>query len=263
MVTIEKKKCLGCGACVADCVAHNLTLEDGVASVKGECMLCGHCVAICPAFAAAIPEYAMEEVEEWQEGAFAVPADNLLRAIKFRRSVRDFQEKTIEPEKLKRILQAGQYTETAVNRQDVRFIVLQNELPKAKALIWEGWKRFALELEKAGDPRADAFMKHYRIYQEDAARDRLFFNAPAVILVAADVPLDGGLAAANMEAVAVAEGLGVLFDGYVVYAIEHSPEAREWLELGEKRLVACMLLGYPGVAYRRTAPRREADIVWK
>ena len=46
----------------------------------------------------------------------------------------------------------------------------------------------------------------YRRWKKDPEDDQLFFNAPSCILIASENPLDGGLAAANMETMAVAEG---------------------------------------------------------
>ena len=63
MVFIDQDKCIGCGACAADCVGSRIELIDGTAHIKGPCILCGHCVAICPVSAVSIPEYDMEDVE--------------------------------------------------------------------------------------------------------------------------------------------------------------------------------------------------------
>ena len=75
--------------------------------------------------------------------------------------------------------------------------------------------------------------------------------------------MDGGLAASNMENMAVAEGGGVLYSGYLMRIISSSETLRSWLEIGEKPVSCCMLLGYPAVSYKRTAPRKEAEILWK
>ena len=51
--------------------------------------------------------------------------------------------------------------------------------------------------------------------KKDAADDYLFRNAPAVLYIVSDSPLDAGLAAQNMETMAVSLGLGVLYNGYL------------------------------------------------
>lgn len=90
----------------------------------------------------------------------------------------------------------------------------------------------------------------------------MFFDAP-VFVVASGYPLDGGLAGANMELVANAEGIGVLLDRLAQHGISMGNAAQKWLEIGKKQICACMLLGYPKVKYLKTVLRREADIIWK
>ena len=103
----------------------------------------------------------------------------------------------------------------------------------------------------------------YRRWKKDPADDQLFFNAPSCILIASENPLDGGLAAANMETMAVAEGAGVLYSGYLQRIIEASSTLKEWLQIAERHLTCCMLIGYPAITYKRTAPRKKADIIWR
>lgn len=103
----------------------------------------------------------------------------------------------------------------------------------------------------------------YRRWKKDPEDDQLFFNAPSCILIASENPLDGGLAAANMETMVVAEGAGVLYSGYLQRIIEASSTLKEWLQIEERHLTCCMLVGYPAVTYKRTAPRKKADIIWR
>ena len=66
MVIIDQETCIGCGKCAADCPAWNIKIEEK-AAIKADCIQCGHCVAVCPAGAVSIPEYDMEDIEEYQE----------------------------------------------------------------------------------------------------------------------------------------------------------------------------------------------------
>jgi nitroreductase len=47
-------------------------------------------------------------------------------AIKNRRSIRTFQEKTVPEELIKRIIEAGQWAPSACNRQDWRFVIVDD-----------------------------------------------------------------------------------------------------------------------------------------
>ena len=107
MVEINRELCIGCGACVRDCPGGALEVADKKAQYIRKCIQCGHCVAVCPTGAVSIPEYAMDEVEEYDQDSFRVDPEHLLRAIKFRRSIRNFKSTPVETEKLERILNAG------------------------------------------------------------------------------------------------------------------------------------------------------------
>ena len=86
MISIDQAKCIGCVACVKDCVAGNINMQEGKARPNGPCMLCGHCVAICPSEAVSIPDYDMTEVEAIGEDRAAIGIDDFLHAIKSRRT---------------------------------------------------------------------------------------------------------------------------------------------------------------------------------
>lgn len=272
MVEINAKQCIGCGACVRDCIANALTLEAGRAVSSGSCLLCGHCVAVCPNRAVSIPEYGMADVEEYDREDFSLDSSRLLKAIKFRRSIRNYKPQTVEQEKLEAVIQAGRYTATARNSQGCRFIVVQKELPAFKELIWGELGRI-LDSSKplssdnnvplTSSDGAEAFRSFYERRLADPKDDYLFRGAPAVLYIATDVPVDAGLAAQNMELMAVSLGLGMLYNGYLRAAASMFPSALEFLGAGEKPLAVCMLLGTPAVTYLRTAPRRKADVIFR
>ena len=263
MIVIDRERCIGCGQCVSDCPADKLKLEDGKAVYAPGCIQCGHCVAVCPVKAVSIPEYDMDEVEEYDAETFHVRTEEYFHALKFRRSIRRYKEKPVEREKLERILQAGRYTETAKNRQGCRFIVVQDQLEEFKDLLWNEVPEMAENIRETAPQYSMLFKFMYRRRRKDPKDDGLFFNAPVCIVIGAKNTLDAGLAAANMETMAVSEGMGVLFDGYLQRVIEACPKAKEWLGIPDTPAACCMLMGYPAVTYRRTAPRKKADILWK
>lgn len=177
-------------------------------------MQCGHCVAICPTGAISIPDYDMSDVEEFEKERFGFDIERFLYTIKARRSIRNYEERPVEREKLEKILQAGRYTATGVNRQDCRFIIVQDGIQKLKNMIWDG-------VENAMNSPAitsEAMRAVYRNVIEKRTRgvDFLFRNAPAVIYIAADGPTSACLAAQNMELAAISQGLGILYNGYLL-----------------------------------------------
>lgn len=266
MVNIDKEKCIGCGACVEDCFPENLFLDNGKAEIKGRCMQCGHCIAVCPVNAVSITNYPQEGIEEYDKEKFDISPDRLLNFIKFRRSVRHYKNKPIEKEKLERVLEAGRYTATGSNMQDVSYIVIQETLEEIKPVIWESLYEFALKnLNEKGAIGAYAprWIKMYEDYKKDPEKDTLFFKAPVLLIVTAISPLNEVLAPSNIELMANAEGLGVLFTGFIERALKNSVKAKEMLRINKKEIISCMLMGYPDIKFRRTVPRKQAEILWK
>lgn len=263
MVNINESLCIGCGKCVKDCVAQRITLKDKKAAVTGECILCGHCVSVCPYGAVSIPEYDMDDIENYNRENFKLSSETLLHSIKFRRSIRDYIQKPVEQEKLEHILQAGRYTATAKNNQDCHFIFVQKELDALKNMVWDYIDSFSARKAKEIPKEMLLYLSFSRRRRSDAADDYLFRNAPVVIFITSDWQLDAGLAAQNMELMAIAQELGVLYNGYLARIADANEELKSWLGITGKTIKACMLLGYPNVTYERTAPRKTAQVVWK
>lgn len=264
MVLINKELCIGCGICVEDCPAKIIYLIEGKAKNKGSCIQCGHCVAVCPVKAFSIPEYDMQDVEEYNPETFLIEPENMLHAIKFRRSIRNFKPEKIEEEKVKHLLDAGRYTATAKNKQANTFVFVQDKMDEFRNLVWETMPEVLEALKKDAPVYARIFGGFYKKWEKNPQDDTFFYNAPAFLVITSDYhPLDGGLAAANIENMAVAEGLGVLFSGYMMRVISTSPRLREWLGIGEQPVTCCMLIGYPAVRYRRTAPRQMGNVIRK
>ena len=263
MVVIDRDKCVGCGLCAADCIALNIELQDGTARVKKECFQCGHCVAVCPSGAVSIPDYDMNDVEAYEEASFVLNPENILHAIKFRRSIRSYQSDKVEQEVLEKLLQAGRYTATARNSQGCGFVFVQKELEELKRGVWEYIDRLSGAEETKHSRELMPFFAFNRRRKADPADDYLFRNAPVVLYITTDCTIDAGLAAQNIENMAVAMGMGALYNGFLARITNENVELKKWMGMEEKQIQACMLLGYPDVTYARTAPRREAEVIWK
>lgn len=263
MIQIDRERCIGCGSCLADCPAGRIQMEEGKAVWQEGCIQCGHCVAVCPVNAVSIPEYDMEEVEEYEDTSFRISPDNFLHMVKFRRSIRNYTDQVPEREVLERVLDAGRYTPTAKNSQGCRFFVLRDELEAFRKAVWDEMPAIAEKLKETAPYYSMAFRFMFRRKRKDPADDALFFNAPVCILIISDHVLDAGLAASNMENMAVAQGMGILYNGYLQRIIDGCDNLKKWLGISGSHVACCMLAGYPAVTYKRTAPRKKADTVWK
>ena len=85
-----------------------------------------------------------------------------------------------------------------------------------------------------------------------------FFNAPTVIVILARDKTNGILAAQNMEFVAEANGLGVLFSGFFTMAANTSSKIRKAIGIPKgKRAAMTLVLGYPDVKFLRSVQREK------
>lgn len=249
-VNIDTGRCVGCGMCAKVCVAHNITLENKKAkTVWNDCVLCGQCAAVCPKKAISISGYATVPADRKED--IRLKPDDVLEVIRFRRTIRQFKQKGIPKEVLGQILEAGRLTHTARNLQDVSFVVLDKEKDRIE--------KMAVNVFQKIKPVANLFSRTARNNQIDD--HFFFFHAPIAIVILAKDKTNGVLAAQNMEFVAEANGLGVLFSGFFTAAANVSHKIKKTIKMPKgKRAAMTLVLGYPDVKFLRCAPRKELDV---
>ena len=259
-VLIDSSKCTGCGSCVADCQRHVIEIRDGKAVVvKGQCLKCGHCLAICPQNAIRLTGCEDDIMEVSGQSVF-LNENDLLRHLKFRRSIRRFEETPVEKEKLEKIIEAGRLTPTASNAQNVRYIILQNETETAEDAVLAMYKTQSEWFQ----PLANRWNIPVNSLHERLKRGFLFFKAPAVILAVSPSEINACLAAMSMELMAEALGLGTVYVALFTRPANQNKKLRDSLGIAEEEnIAACLALGYPKLRYLRSAPRKKANVIWR
>lgn len=249
-IKIDSKKCIGCGLCRRDCPASNILIENKKAKIIAQdCIMCGHCVAICPK--AAVSMTGFDNLPEEIKKPTVLDPKLLLDAIKTRRSIRQFTKQQIQPEVIEQIIEAGRLTPTGGNAQDVSFIVLKDRIDHFEKLAVELFRRL-LPLMKLVNPVAKRMI----------IDDHFFFKkAPAAIIIVSRDKVNGSLTAANMELMAEACGLGVLYSGFFSMAANLSRPLRKLLGLkrGDKAVMT-LVIGYSSVNYHRTVQKEAASV---
>jgi nitroreductase/NAD-dependent dihydropyrimidine dehydrogenase PreA subunit len=228
----------------------------GFGGFEQACINCGNCIAVCPVDAIAMTgcfsirsgrykgllEKRMAPPDPTGAGtakrfkALAPELTGVERGIYTRRSNRIFREKPVPRELLHRILEAGRFAPSAGNCQPYRFIVITNqkvikEFERRSMKILRRLKN--LYMSKNGkrslfktvvfsiasylminkmDPRPITAME-----KADRCDNKMFFDAPAVILVLKDKrgvsnpDLDAGICSQNMVLAAHSLGLGTCY----------------------------------------------------
>ena len=162
---------------------------------------------------------------------------DLYEAIRRRRSVRDYQEKPVEQDKLDRILEAARLAPSASNRQAWRFIVVRDAA-----------KRRALAQASDQDFVGQAPIVLAAVSLEP---DRLMHcQVPAG-------PVDCAIALEHMALAAVAEGLGTCWIGAF-----YQDQVRQVLEIPpEAKVIELLTLGYPADRSRPKTRKALGEIV--
>ena len=247
-IMINEEKCIGCSLCVDDCPNACLHLENGKAHIssKAFCIECGHCYAVCPQGAIRMTNYKYKD--EPVVPMTELDSDTLLSAMRSRRTIRHFTAQAVEDDKIRKILEAGRYSPTGGNSQNVSYTILGSRQAEAEAICVGIFRKG----QKLGAPLLD-FLKQINI------TDNFFFKgAPLVIVVSGKNDVDAALASSYMEIMAESLGLGVLYSGFFKACAGFSGKLRKLLALPKgQKVVTCMVIGYPAVKYQRIVPRKK------
>lgn len=262
---VDADKCTGCGLCVADCPGGILALENSLPRMKpeddGDCLACQHCLAICPVAAVSVAGRNPADSRPTEYDRLDPAA--IERVIFARRSVRRFAPGIVEPETIRRLLDAANHAPTAVNARDLHFTVVSG----AEAM-GELRKRSCERLVALGDA-----LPEDRRWIADVARDWLnggedgiFRDAPHVVVATGGkgqvhAKVDSVIALSYFEFLAVAQGVGTTWCGMFDTVLRSVPESRRWLGIPEDHEIGyTMLFGPAGVRYARSAQHAPADV---
>jgi nitroreductase/NAD-dependent dihydropyrimidine dehydrogenase PreA subunit len=288
IVWIDEDRCTLCGLCIPVCVRRILEEREGTVGVTDStrCMLCGHCKAICPEDAPQLPSLNTEEFGPAPRREDLPRAEQLMALFRSRRSIRIFQEKAVEKDRLERMIQAGRFAPTGGNRQPLQYVVLNSAegIERIRNMAIEALVDQAKKIEDAVERMRETdepLPVRYEVRQLYPPRwremadlnkqgiDRLFFHAPALIichfspLEAVTAEVDSGLSAMQMILMAEALELGTCFCGFFVFAVEESPELRKALGIPEDHSVPfSFMVGYPDVTFSRLVSRNPARVSW-
>ncbi len=265
MIQIDQERCIGCGRCVEDCFPQEIELVNGKAVPREHrCIECGHCIAVCPADAVRLTGYSMEEVTDLGDLHQEIDPEAYLNHLKARRSIRQFTEQPVSDRDIDQILQAGRYSPTGGNRQNVTYYVSRKNLSTFRECVYEQLRKLGEAQQASGAPSSGywkLWLTMYDAFRKDGT-DRLFFDAGTVIVVSSDSPQSACIAAAHMETMVYSLGLGMLYSGFIAAAVAASPELKERVcRKPGYEPYAVLVIGHPKVRYVRTVPRKPADVV--
>lgn len=181
--------------------------------------------------------------------------NEILKAIRNRRSTRAFLPQQIKDEEVKEIIDAGIYAPSASNKQPWHFTVIQNK--EILDRLSEDFK----ELARKSD--SDYIKK-----VGENEKFHVFYNAPTVILISGDetnhyAAVDCAAAAENILIAAEALNIGACWVGFIAYLLNSEIGNHYLKELGIPegyKQIHSVALGYKKVNITKAPARIENSV---
>lgn len=270
LLIVDQSRCTKCGTCIKECPAGIVEFgEDGYPRLSesraGRCIDCGQCVLFCPSEADVLSS--MNKGELVSASEVKMPgAEEALNLLKTRRSIRIFKNEPLPRGVFEKIFDAVRQAPTAVNSQNVRWIVTENpDKTKEVVNLVLCWMREEIFKNPASPA---ALLGAAMIAKAKVGEDAILRGAPhiavAVVPKSYKWPEDGVIALTYLELAAHALGVGCCWGGYLMTAVRNFKGLRDYLGIGDDEyMCGAQMMGTPAVrASRQYAPRREMQINW-
>ena len=289
-IRIIEELCTGCGLCVDVCSDFGLVIEDGKAKTSDKavfgCIACGHCMAVCPEGAIEIHGRTMSpsDLFDLPPQDKAADYDQMLALLRRRRSIREFDGRPVEGNKIEQILEAAVTAPMGLPPSDVNVLVLDSR-EKNRVFV----KDFCEFLETIRWFVSDWFMALMRPFW-GKSNDEMFrnfvkpcfdiyisrmkkgenvvtYDAPLVMYFYGSPytdPADPVVAATYAMIAGESMGLGTCMLGAIHPMIQYGKKARRFREkYGIKyasREGLFVIFGYPSVKYNKGIKRTFASV---
>jgi ferredoxin len=289
-IRINEELCTGCGLCVEVCSDFGLVIADGKARTGDKavfgCIACGHCMAVCPEGAIEIHGRTMSPADMFDLPPKDKAADynQMLALLQRRRSIREFDGRPVEREKINQILEAAVTAPMGLPPSDVNVLVLDS-VEKNRAFV----KDFCEFLETIKWLVSDWFMTLMRpfwgkvnnemfrdfvkpcfdiyISRMKKGENVVTYDAPVVMYFYGSPytdPADPIVAATYAMIAGESLGLGTCMLGAIHPMIVYGGKARKFREkYGIKyasREGLFVIFGYPSVNYVKGIKRTFASV---
>jgi len=187
--------------------------------------------------------------------------NEVLEAIKSRRSVRAYESKEIPREIINTIIEAANQAPSGMNSQPWRFVVVEDEVLHKK-MIETAVPNAKKLLEKVKISNPERYQQIMKRYEE--LEDPIYYSAPTIIFVIGIGPyadLSCPLACENMMLAAFSLGLGTCWVQFGSMVTDNE-EIIKALELKEdEKIFGPIVVGYPK-AIPEPPEKKAPEIKW-
>ena len=265
---VEESLCVGCGRCVNVCPGGVLSLNEQRKPVIQEfsefgwdgCWQCEHCLAVCPKGAISILGHRPEDSLLPVPPETAAPVLDAL--IVNRHSCRRFQNRNVEPETVRTMLNLLANAPNGGNKQLVEFTLIDDRerMDRFRMTAYAEMDRLAArDIFPEGFDRKS--YEQLKVWEKTVRPDMLFCGAPHILIPHAPVGRgeprqDVLVACAYFELLCASRGLGCVMMTFPLDVLNLMPEIKAMLEIPESHFAGMILgFGYQQIRYARGTQR--------
>ena len=287
-ITVNEQICRKCGLCVEACIHAKLVQPDKSASPgiakDMDCIACGHCVAICPTGALSHSAFSSGSIR--QLNAELLPtADQMMEALRARRSYRKFKDERIPHEILEQVVEAARLAPSAHNSQTTSFIVVEDPQMLKRVVdltvtFLDGMAKYFRHPIKGriaklvGGDQVKTVLPLIPVFEgvvklaRSGAELPMLLDAPAWIVFHSATNAEYGAVNATcamQNAMLMADrlGLGTFFSGFALAPTRRGFLLHDLLSLGHDREIhGALAIGVPKLQYKKWASKKPADVRW-
>jgi nitroreductase/NAD-dependent dihydropyrimidine dehydrogenase PreA subunit len=267
LLKVDMHKCKKDGICAKECPFKIIQLkeDDGYPDIipGGEvlCSICGHCVAICPHGALSHERVPLEDSPPIKK-KLSINEEQAVQFLRSRRSIRFYEDKSVEREKIQRLIEVARYAPNAGNMQLIEWLVLSDKsVLNTLASTTIDWVRQCLK----DDPRLAKIYPPFLsiVAQWESGQDSVLRNAPTLVVASAPREAVNGLVDVTLslcylDLLAPTMGLGTCWAGLLQGALFALPSLKKIVGIPVRHSHHYpIMLGYPKVKHYFRLPERK------
>lgn len=271
LLIIDESKCKKDSICVHECPMGIISLgkdkgyPELVPGGEEVCLICGHCVAVCPNGALSHKKVPREMCPPINKD-LVIDELQSIQFLRSRRSIRVFDERGVEKEKIEKLIEIARYAPTGSNSQLIQWLVFTDKSKIHElAELTIDWMQY---LVKKGHQATAPYFRNI-IAAWHKGMDTVLRNAPVLIIPSAPAEdingtVDLSIALTYLDLLAPKLGLGACWAGLLQGALLHWPPLKEAVGLAEGHPHHYpIMVGYPKFKYYCLPERKPASIQWR
>jgi nitroreductase/NAD-dependent dihydropyrimidine dehydrogenase PreA subunit len=255
MIKIKYECCINCLSCYKVCPIKALGVKSGKVILERpeNCISCGHCTSVCPQMAI-MDEDSISKPGIKLEEYTVFSQEEVEKLITTRRSIRRYDNREVEKDKIERLLYLAGQAPTGGNGPKCGFLVVG---PKGCTELEVMINKYYL-----GKPNS--------IIGEKIRNNgyKVLLGAPVLIGIYDVKGVESwefALAAQNLVLAANGMGLGTCYNGIFNGIYRGDTEIKSYLKLPEEyEMKIFIVLGYPdpNIRYHHTIDRVQPKVIW-